>query len=122
MNELSNYLIDNLVLDFRGDVDMETLNELLLRDGSQLAHDLRARLISQDGVDDFLLVLADCLKDFLREGISEELVTEQILAKGGKIDVKMAPKAVSQREETELAAMMERLAAENEEMDGDEDD
>jgi translation initiation factor 2 subunit 1 len=51
-----------------------------------------------------------------------ELVTEQILAKGGKIDVKMAPKAVSQREETELAAMMERLAAENEEMDGDEDD
>ncbi|MBH25507.1 MAG: hypothetical protein CMH57_13875 [Myxococcales bacterium] len=78
MNELSNYLIDNLVLDFRGDVDMETLNELLLRDGSQLAHDLRARLISQDGVDDFLLVLADCLKDFLREGISEELVTEQI--------------------------------------------
>jgi translation initiation factor 2 subunit 1 len=31
----------------------------------------------------------------------------------------MAPKAVSAREETELQAMMDRLAAENEEQDGD---
>lgn len=50
------------------------------------------------------------------------ITKEQILKKGGKIDVKMAPKAVSQREETELQAMMERLAAENEEMDGDAED
>ncbi|MEL6178675.1 MAG: hypothetical protein AAFS10_06960 [Myxococcota bacterium] len=78
MKELSAYLIDNLVLDFRGDVDMKTLNELLLRDGSPLAHDLRARLISQEGMDDFLLVLADCLKEFIRDGISEERVTEQV--------------------------------------------
>lgn len=33
--------------------------------------------------------------------------------------VKMAPKAVSQREESELQAMLERLALENEEIDGD---
>ena len=39
--------------------------------------------------------------------------------KGGSIDIKMAPKAVSAREETELQAMMDRLAAENEEQDGD---
>lgn len=51
-----------------------------------------------------------------------ELVTEQIVKKGGKIEVKLAPKAVSQREETELEAMMARLAAENEEQDGDEED
>lgn len=51
-----------------------------------------------------------------------ELVTQAIEAKGGKIEVKLAPKAVSQREETELAAMMERLALENEEHDGDEAD
>lgn len=31
----------------------------------------------------------------------------------------MAPKAVSQREESELQAMLERLALENEEIDGD---
>jgi translation initiation factor 2 subunit 1 len=48
-------------------------------------------------------------------------VTDKIQEKGGKIDVKMAPKAVSAREETELQAMMDRLAAENAELDGDDD-
>lgn len=49
-------------------------------------------------------------------------VADMILIKGGKIDVKMAPKAVSAREETELQAMMDRLAAENAEQDGDDDE
>ena len=48
-----------------------------------------------------------------------EKIKESITAKGGKIDVKMAPKAVSVKEETELQDMMERLALENEEVDGD---
>jgi translation initiation factor 2 subunit 1 len=48
-------------------------------------------------------------------------VKDKILERGGKIDVKMAPKAVSAREETELQAMMDRLAAENAEQDGDDD-
>jgi translation initiation factor 2 subunit 1 len=48
-----------------------------------------------------------------------ETIKEKITAKGGKIDVKMAPKAVSVKEETELQDMMERLALENEEVDGD---
>jgi len=48
-----------------------------------------------------------------------DAVRTAITAKGGKIDVKMAPKAVSLKEETELQAMMDRLALENEEVDGD---
>ncbi len=44
---------------------------------------------------------------------------EKITKLGGKMEVKMAPKAVSQREESEFAAMMERLAMENQETDGD---
>eukprot|EP00594_Rhizosolenia_setigera_P011513 CAMPEP_0178957102 /NCGR_PEP_ID=MMETSP0789-20121207/10692_1 /TAXON_ID=3005 /ORGANISM="Rhizosolenia setigera, Strain CCMP 1694" /LENGTH=333 /DNA_ID=CAMNT_0020639243 /DNA_START=35 /DNA_END=1036 /DNA_ORIENTATION=- len=48
-----------------------------------------------------------------------ETIKEVITSKGGKMDVKMEPKAVSVREETELQAMMERLALENEEVDGD---
>jgi len=48
-----------------------------------------------------------------------EVIKEKITAKGGKIDVKMAPKAVSVKEETELQEMMERFALENEEVDGD---
>ena len=60
--------------------------------------------------------------DNLQEAI--DAIRETITAKGGKIDVKMAPKAVSLKEETELQAMMDRLALENEEVDGDapEDD
>lgn len=37
----------------------------------------------------------------------------------GSLDVKMAPKAVTDREETELQAMLDRLALEQEEVDGD---
>jgi len=48
-----------------------------------------------------------------------DAIREKITAAGGKMDVKMAPKAVSIKEETELQAMMDRLALENEEVDGD---
>ena len=53
-----------------------------------------------------------------------DVIREKIISKGGKMDVKMAPKAISLKEETELQAMMDRLALENEEVDGDapEDD
>lgn len=54
----------------------------------------------------------------LQTGI--EYITERIQQKGGKIDIKMAPKAVSAREETELQEMMDRLAAKNTEQDGDD--
>lgn len=49
-----------------------------------------------------------------------DVIEAKITEKGGKMDVKMAPKAVSLKEETELQAMMDRLALENEEIDGDE--
>ncbi len=39
----------------------------------------------------------------------------------GNLDVKMAPKALTQREESELQAMLDRLAQEQEEADGDGD-
>lgn len=53
-----------------------------------------------------------------------DTIQQSILKDGGKMEVKMPPKAVSIKEETELQAMMDRLALENEEIDGDapEDD
>eukprot|EP01083_Nonionella_stella_P267549 903830_1 len=51
---------------------------------------------------------------------SIDTIKEVITSKGGKLDIKMAPKAVSVKEETELQAMMDRLAMENDEVDGDE--
>jgi len=49
-----------------------------------------------------------------------DVILSKISEKGGKMDVKMAPKAVSLKEETELQAMMERLELENREVEGDE--
>jgi translation initiation factor 2 subunit 1 len=49
-----------------------------------------------------------------------DTIQEVINKKGGKMDVKMAPKAVSLKEEKDLQAMMDRSAAENAEVDGDE--
>jgi translation initiation factor 2 subunit 1 len=48
-----------------------------------------------------------------------QVIKEKITSKGGKMDVKMAPKAVSLKDETELQATLDRLALENEEVDGD---
>jgi len=48
-----------------------------------------------------------------------DTIKEKIDAKGGKMDVKMAPKVVSANDDTQLQAMMDRLALENEEVDGD---
>jgi len=48
-----------------------------------------------------------------------EAISVAIKAKGGSLDVKMAPKAVTLREESELQAMLDRLALEQEEVDGD---
>jgi len=50
---------------------------------------------------------------------ANEVIKNTITEKGGKMDVKMEPRAVSLREEAELQAMMERVALENEEVDGD---
>ena len=49
-----------------------------------------------------------------------EAIKAIIIAKGGKIDVKMAPKAVSDKEENALQEMMNRLELEHMEVDGDE--
>lgn len=48
-----------------------------------------------------------------------ETIQEVITAKGGKLDIKMPAKAVSVKEESELQAMMDRFALENDQVDGD---
>jgi len=52
-------------------------------------------------------------------GESESPMLFLCLSFRGALEVKMAPKAVSQKEETELQAMLERLAVEQEDVDGD---
>lgn len=46
-------------------------------------------------------------------------IRDSITAKGGKMDVKMEPKVVSDKEENELQQLINRVTLENEEVDGD---
>ena len=78
MDELCAVIMSGLVLDFEGEADMDLINDMLVRDGSQMARDLRARLIAEHGPNQFLLVLVDCLKEFLRDGVNEEQIKEQV--------------------------------------------
>lgn len=78
MQELVRYLLENLYLDFQGDISVERVREFLREDDSKEARQLLARLIEENGVDDMLLTLADCLKESIRTGISEKTVREQL--------------------------------------------
>ena len=78
MKELVRYLLDNMYLDFQGDISVEKVREFLREDDSREARQLLSKIIEEKGVDELLLTLADCLKDHIRTGVSEETVREQL--------------------------------------------
>jgi translation initiation factor 2 subunit 1 len=49
-------------------------------------------------------------------------IEKSITAAGGSCIVKMAPKAVTENDDAELAALMEKRERENQEVSGDEDE
>lgn len=48
-----------------------------------------------------------------------EKIRTKVTESEGRLEVKMAPKVVSQRDEADLQAMIKRIEEENEEVDGD---
>lgn len=78
MNELVEYLLSHMQLDFSGDVTAEKVREFLREDDGRDARKVLAKVIEEGGVDDLLITLADCLKDHLRTGISAGHVREQL--------------------------------------------
>ena len=78
MKELIRYLMDNLYLDFQGEIAFETICQYLKRDTSREAQTLLKRLNEEKGADDLLIALADCLKEHIRNGINEEVFREQL--------------------------------------------
>ena len=78
MNALISHLIENLILDFQGDLNLETVRNFLRDDDSRDARALLSKLVEDRGVNDMMITLADCLHDYLRTGINEEVVREQI--------------------------------------------
>ena len=78
MKQLVAYLMQNLRLDFVGDLSLDMVRDLLRDDDSREARALLAKLVADGRVDDMMLTLADCLQDSIRTGISDETVREQI--------------------------------------------
>lgn len=79
MKELIKYLLDNLQLDFQGEISLEQVRSFLREDDGKEARVLLSKLIEEKGVDDMLITLADCLKEHIQAGITEKTVKEQLL-------------------------------------------
>jgi hypothetical protein len=78
VNELVRYLLDNLYLDFQGDISVDKVREFLREDDSREARQLLSKIIEEKGVDDLLITLADCLKEHIRSGVNEQSIREQL--------------------------------------------
>jgi hypothetical protein len=78
VNALINYLLENLMLDFQGDLTIEMVRDFLRHDESRDARSLLTRLAEDRSTSDMMITLADCLKENLRTGITEDVVREQI--------------------------------------------
>jgi hypothetical protein len=79
VRELARYLIQNAYIDFDGGITLDQIRQYLREDDSREARTLLAKLIEDNGVEDLLLTLADCLKEYIPTGISEEAVREQLV-------------------------------------------
>ena len=78
MKELVRYLLDNMYLDFQGEISIDSVRQFLRGDDSREAKALLSKLIADKGVDELLLTLADCLKEHIRSGVNEQVVREQL--------------------------------------------
>lgn len=78
MNELARYLVENAIIDFKGGITIEQVRAFLRTEDSRESRALLSKLIDDDGVDALMLTIADCLKDYIRSGINEEVVRGQL--------------------------------------------
>ena len=78
VKELARFLLHNAQIDFSGDITIEQVRQFLREDDSREARALLAKLIEDKGVDDMLLTVADCLKEYIPESIPEDVVRQQL--------------------------------------------
>ena len=78
MKQLIQYLLENLILDFQGDLTLDMVRDFLRDDESREGRALLGKLVEDRGVSDMMITLADCLQDYLRTGINDETLREQI--------------------------------------------
>jgi len=80
VKQLIAYLRENMILDFQGDLTVETLREFLRNDDSREAKAVLAKVVEERGVDDMLVALAVCLIERMRQSLTDDMVREQLAA------------------------------------------
>ncbi|HVX94995.1 MAG TPA: hypothetical protein VHK47_08795 [Polyangia bacterium] len=78
MKQLIAYLLDHAILDFSGDLTLDMVRDFLRDDDSAEGRKLLAKVVQDRGVEEMLVTLGDCLQDYLRTGLSDDVVREQI--------------------------------------------
>jgi hypothetical protein len=78
VKQLIAYLLENMILDFQGNLTLEMVRDFLRDDESRESRLLLSKLVEDRGVSDMMITLADCLQDALRSSITDEVVREQI--------------------------------------------
>jgi hypothetical protein len=78
VNRLIEYLRQNLMIDFQGDLSVAKVRELLAGDDSRDAKTLLAKLVAERNVEDMMLVLADCLLEPVQHSLGDDLMREQL--------------------------------------------
>jgi hypothetical protein len=78
VNELARYLMENAYIDFQGGITIEEVRKFLRDEDSRESRALLSRLIEDNGLDDLMVTIADCLKEYIRTGINEDIVRAQL--------------------------------------------
>lgn len=78
VNRLIEYLRQNLMIDFQGELTVAKVRELLAGDDTRDAKNLQAKLVADRKVEDFIIVLADCLAEKVQAALTDEVMREQI--------------------------------------------
>jgi hypothetical protein len=78
VNELARYLVENAYIDFQGGITIEEVRRFLREEDSRESRALLSKLIEDDGVEALMVTIADCLKEYLRTGINEAIIKEQL--------------------------------------------
>ena len=66
------------MIDFQGDLTVAKVRELLAGDESRDAKTLLGKLIGEKGVEDMVIVLADCLLEPVQRALTDEVMREQL--------------------------------------------
>lgn len=80
VKQLIAYLRENMILDFQGDLSLEQLREFVAGDDSRAAKALLAKVVEERGVENMLVVLADCLVEQVRGALTDDVIRDQLSA------------------------------------------